>query len=761
MTREIENLINKYIPKQSRAGVKKLLDKADRTTQRFVSTALSTPIRTIVSEFKPLYDSLTKELPANSISAANNYDMFIADLQNNISNLTRNDEVGERARQDLIMNIVALVPGIETKTAQSILQGAAKYSSNTKQAIKYISSKVLDARQNLIRQSPKAQQLIEKGKSILSGKIDDAFKKAYNNDTISIEDFLNMPADENEIIDFLKFRATDPEVAKVAGKATLDATEEATLRSILRKNSEEIAGLAQQTGVTNAKDLPRLIKFAKQFGDLIKNSPAYIRSQATGNPLTTLGVTGLSIYDVFQEFKNNGDNLLPKSISNTAAVGASLVPGSTLKKLLFAGLGYVAGDKLARAGLKKLGVKDTDSDVEQKEIDAGIRRAGLSQEVPEYLTGQSGKRYHVLNDKIFDYSTGKPVNIQAALADVRAGLDVERQSKVDRLNDINMQIGNLQNQSNMGYNITPDMLEPLVMEQQQLQQDISNIDNSYGITNPEYDASGDLISQVATREVLPVQQAQQAVQQNAQDVYKVVFDKIAQDTFSDMDKFYTPENQRVDYYTYMQQYAKGGVPFMTPDEFSRYAKVQAMHKLAPQLQQKAMEMATQLGKQQFEQNMEIRKQNEVERAGYANDLINAFKAQETARHNRVGELTENYKAQSGRMSSLADIQNAKTRIGELGVSKQRADIAQQQANIAGYNAQTSRERANIEREYLPFKQGQAASQTVMNVGMSGMPLDTFLNSNQSLFAQIYPGTQQGNQDTTQQDIQAINEYYNK
>lgn len=57
--------------------------------------------------------------------------------------------------------------------------------------------------------------------------------------------------------------------------------------------------------------------------------------------------------------------------------------------------------------------------VKNKEIEKGIRYPNLQQELGyEYVTGTSGKKYHVLGDRAYDFATGKPVVVSEMLDDI-------------------------------------------------------------------------------------------------------------------------------------------------------------------------------------------------------------------------------------------------------------------------------------------------------------------------------------------------------
>ena len=57
--------------------------------------------------------------------------------------------------------------------------------------------------------------------------------------------------------------------------------------------------------------------------------------------------------------------------------------------------------------------------VKNKEIEKGVRYPNLQKELGyEYVTGASGKKYHVLGDRAYDFATGKPVVVSEMLDDI-------------------------------------------------------------------------------------------------------------------------------------------------------------------------------------------------------------------------------------------------------------------------------------------------------------------------------------------------------
>ena len=781
MPNQLESIVNKFIPNQYRKQFSDAVNQGNRAAQRLINTITTTPIGTVVKEFKGYYDALNKEIPANSIVSTNPYDMFTASLQQNLSNLARTDEIGQQARQDLIMNIIALVPGLETKTAQGIITNATKFS-NPKQVANYITNKVIEARQGLVQASTRGKSLIQQGKDLLQGNIDSALSKATGKNWSmatpeEIEGLLGKqystasPAEVNELLGFKYGTASAKEVDDLLGKGTnnllkgMTSKESSSFINLVKNNAAEIKKLAVATGVTSAKDIPSLLKFAKQVGKIIKNSPAYIKAMATNKPLGTILTSGIVIYDLFQTFRENGDNLIPKSIGTAAAIGSSMFPGGIIAKLFYSALGYTAGTNLSRAALNKLGIKTGSSDKKiQEEIAQGTRREGLSDSLPEYIQGQSGRRYHVLNDRIYDFATGKPVNIDSAIADVNNYVNFQRQQIQDKLKQNQQEQQQFVNYQQQGYNISPDMMEPVFQEEDMLLAQLNELDKqSAALNQPQYNPLQDLLEQYIKYEVAPQEQAQAQIQEQQQldfdNTYNTVYSKIAQDTFADLDNYINMDALQSAYFQNQKAAMMGEAANLTPDEFVRQTKLQYMMQLAPQIRQSAMNYISNVAAQQRanrEMALKERIQSETEKQTKFTNMMDIVSAMETERSNKANEDIKRYTAKSGRLSSLADVSNADSRKKEVGISQQRANIAEKEAETNAKEADIAAQRAENESQLLPYKQAQAAAETVWYAGESELPLDTFLNSNQSVMKNVYPGAFNSQQD----QVQNINTYYN-
>jgi hypothetical protein len=691
------------------------LQKGKKETNKFINSIFTEGLRGTL-------DGTKKFLPIAGLSLVAGQPVNAKD--NNYSNLHRKSleffnqlalapaQVANKTIENPDILIDALVSFLPVGLAMKAPQIATKAlnvfkDKGAKVAAKYITDIAGKFRQQVVKKLPTVTEKVKQGSTLLKGSIDDAISKSKT------------------------FRAS--------GKTV----EEVKLAKRIVENGKKLKQLSDELGIKSAKEIPNLLKFVDQLGSIIRNSPKYVIAKAKGSNgiLGAIGNVGLSTYDLWQAFKENDDSLIPKTVANTARIGTSLIPGNSLLKLLYGGLGYVAGDNLTKAALNKLGIKRNTTSEQEKEYETGMAYPDLESYVPEYLTGVSGRKYHVVGEKIYDFSTGNPVNVNEALTDADNYLTMQTQKNNDMLANVNNQIAEMEKLEQRGYNIPPETKAQLYQEKDSLLAAVQNNQQSYLGSLNEYDADGDLVEQYRQKYVVPQeieqQQIQQQNQQNYINAYQEMFNKIANDTFNDLDNYYTPENQAIEYYQYMTGVPSGSVPYLSPEEFSRIQKVKAMQQIAPVMREKALSqlnsiIATQQSsdKDIRDYNLDVREQIATEKQNYIDNLINAYEAEERARHNRVGEQIDTYEAETGRQNAQSSSMNAITNRMEIPIKQGQLQI----------NQDEYKRKQNL----LPYQQASYASEAVMNAGMSGLTMDQFLNSNQSVMSQVFPGTQQGN-----------------
>lgn len=652
-----------------------------------------------------------------TIRPVSTYDKFRGDVQSFFRTLGQSNEQGAQARQDAIMELItAFIPiGKAASVSKSI---AAKATSIfEKQGAKAAADYVVNTATNLRNQAVKAAtkiaespagKKIREGVSVVKGTIDDAINNA----------------------------------SKV--KNSTDATKaEKYMADMLQKNAGNVKRIADEVGVTSAKEIPSLLKFINQTGDILKNAPVNIARKAQGLPLFGIGATGLSIYDLYQAFKEGGDNLLPRVAGDVGMAAASFIPGGTIAKILYSTLGYAAGNSLARASLQKLGVIPKPSSEMQQEYDNDMAFPGLqAQLAEEYPVGQSGRKYHVVGDRIYSFDTGKPVKVSQALQDISSGYEFKTQQLNNRISNIEQQKNDIISAQQSGYNVDPQFYNQLNAEQQAAINELNNLPRTPIIQ--EYDPSGDLVAQYqqingitppqGSQSVVPatpVQQRPQIPQVNFTQVYQQAFERIAQNTYNDIDKYINPKGLAVDYYQYQIQAVNNQVPYMTIDQYVDWRKMQVMQQVAPVIQQQALSVADNYQKllsSQQTAELEWYKARETERRNRSDELIRLYNLQETMRSNRAGEGRQMFEAQTGRLNAITGQQNAAT------------------------NRMTEQRQQQI----LPYQQAEAMSTAAMNMSMSGMSPDQLLNANPKVMSQVFPGTAgQSGQQPQQQSRQGM------
>ena len=768
------------------------------------------------------------------LKAAPKGSIFKGDIQNSIINLGRNDEIGAKARQDLVMFLISLgAPAPEAQLLEKTLSAVAKtkgaqavvklgkqvvskvQKATPKQVKNIISNTIATTRNELVKTNTKAKELIDKGTQELKSKqqevnkaLDDIFGPVTKSNKFStkkvseltdeewqqiipdykmatkeeIEGLLGKASDEISVEDYLTKYATNAmeklsnttktetqaiNKAARSGVGSLNADEADSVITMLKSNSDQLNTLRKTIEAESGEKMKKsevfnLIKFANQFGDIIKNSPNYIKSQFTGANLAgQLINAGLSIYDVWTAYKENNNSLIPKLGVNAGRMAAGAFIPNPIMKVLFGSLGYLGGDKLANAALNKVGVKHETSDIINQEILAGIYDPNISSSMLEFERGASGKKYHVVGNKIFDYATGRPTILKDSLADISNFYAQGIDQMNDQIRANNVRIQELQQQERLGYNVNPQQVQMLQQENQQLQSQVQNNQQRLEqISEPDYDPNEDLSQQYKQRVVDPQVQRQEAstlermrqLDQDAQNVYSALFNKVSEDTLRDLDKFYTPEALAVDYYQHQRLAARGQMPYMTREEFANWKKLQDLKTLEPQIRQQAASAMQNMIKSEADLRnaaADLQAKEETARHNLANENIERYKAQIDAAY-KSGQININqYKALTDRLNYEVLKVNAET-------NRMNALTNQEKLKVDTYNAETGRMSAQTRqdtearmRRLEPYQQANYMGQTVMNVGMQdNITMDQLLNSNQSVFGQVFPGTQQQNSDTS-------------
>lgn len=609
--------------------------------------------------------------------------------------------------------------------------------------------KVIDkARIAAVKANPKAAELINKGKEVYNNA-----KSTFNKNLQgAIDDFkMATPKEVEQLVRQAEIRKmTFPEFLYEyfgEGPKLLTTTKgnlDDAFATILRSNSKEAQKLFADLGVKSKAEIPNAIKFVKEFGELLKASPKRIKGENIGAKFS-----GIDVYDMYQAFKQAGNKLIGLTKDQIKSHPILSLAYSSLGLMGAGGLAYVAG--------KKLFGKD---DNLEKEIKAGIAYPGLEEELGEqYLVGQSGKKYHVVGNRAYDYSTGRPANIEQFLDDVTAKVNFDTQSINDQIKAKQDQLAQLDQAEQNGYQVNPQFRQGIINDIGRLQQDLSNLPKvnvNYRDPVLSFDENGDIEQQYKDN-VLAPQQARQEYQQQIQQqqiddqynqIINDVYNKVANAYQQDLDTYFTPDNLAIEYGKYMNQVFMGQAQPLSPERFTEIAKAQYMHQLLPTIANQAQ------------------KQVEALMTGQKNayDYLNKQQTlAETGRHNRANEGIDVYKAQSDVADKRVQRQQKNIELG-LSANKQAQDY---ELGIGGLevnkqNAATNRMNAEIRQEALPFQQAANIGEFMSGVSMGNVPINELTQSNPQLFQKVFPGPEQqqpGQPVTNQDKINVIQNYY--
>ena len=520
------------------------------------------------------------------------------------------------------------------------------------------------------------------------------------------------------------------EEAQQAAKTAELPGEPQALLSILKSVGTDGQKVGADLGVTK-KEAPQFVKFIKDMYEMIKNSPGYIKAMATGGAIAG-GLGGLTLYDFWQAYKENGFTF----------EGLRTPMGKIIRNVL----GYDGKDKLSKAAAKKMGFTDGMTKKQAADAELGLFSQDLiDSDVDEYFTGASGRKYHNKDGYIYDFATGKPVNIVDAINDYSQLLEYEDQKLINQINNAKKQLSDLQKLRDQGYGISDDQILRAQNNVDLLQ---SKRQNNFGrlesIASPDFDSSGDLIEQYKSKVVQPQQQVQQAQAANQQrvfdDVYKAAFERIAQDTYNDLDNYYGPQQQQVDYYNYNQKVFRREAPYLSPDDFVKYQKMEYMKQMSPKIQQSALQYAQLASNQMYQQGSIYNKQQEIanlqEQRNFENWLnINKFDADQKK---NLQELYLKYL-------------NYQNEVDRTNIQRENVNIDKQKANIAAQGNTLKQQEIDIKKQMQPYQQMQYMGSSLEGAANGGLTPDQFINANPEVAKQVFPSAfQENNKQTKQQ-----------
>lgn len=612
-----------------------------------------------------------------------------------------------------------------------------------KQAGKVINS----ARIAAIKANPKAAELISKGKEIYSNA-----KNAFNKNLQgAIDDFkMATPKEVEQLVRQSELsKMSFPEFLNEyfgEGPKLLTSTKgeiDDAFTTLLKNNSKEAQKLFGELGVKSKAEVPNAIKFIKEFGELLKNSPKRIKGENIG-----ARISGIDVYDMYQAFKQAGNKLI--------GLTKDQIKKNPMLSLAYTSLGLMGTGGLAYVAGKKFFGKD---DNLEKEIKAGIAYPGLEEELGEqYLVGQSGKKYHVVGNRAYDYSTGKPANIEQFLDDVTAKVNFDTQAINDQIKAKQEQLAQIDQAEQNGYQVNPQFRQGIINDIGRLQQDLNNlptIDVNYKDPILSFDENGDIEQQYQDNVIAPQQARQeyqqQVMQQQIDDQYSQIvngiYNKVANAYQQDLDTYFTPDNLAIEYGKYMNQVFMGQAQPLSPERFAEISKAQYMHQLLPTIANQAQAQVQALMTGQKNAYDYMNKQQTLA---------------ETGRHNRATEGIDVYKAQSDVADKNIQRQQKNIELG-LTANKQAQDyeLGKGGLDVSRQNADTARINAVTRQEALPYQQAANIGDFMSGVAMGDIPINELTQSNPQLFQKVFPGPeqQQGQPVSNQDKINVINNFY--
>lgn len=697
-----------------------------------------------IAEFVVPFYSGTKE----QIQAVNDY------LDGKIDKDTYYKKVGSGTLSQALDGLLIYLGGkaassIAKKYVKNIVNKGIKTveSQGVKAATKAVEKEVAAARNQIVKSNPTAVKAINEGKQAFSKEINQAMNSVlsptYEVDKTRPGDVFNYFFET--YLGKSSTKSTERATEKLISGQKLTQGEEEAFIKLVKENAAGFGKLADELGVKSKKEIPNMINFVKQLASIIENSPNYIKGMARGDLAGVMINSGLSLYDIYQAYKEGGDTLIPRTIGDLSRLGASAIPGGFFMKLLYGALGYQAGDKLTMAALNKLGVKSGYTPEQEQEIIDGYRQPGLDTHFNQYEQGASGRKYHVKGDRVYAFDTGKPVSLREFGEDVVNYAKFNKQHAEDVYKATVQDYQNLVDAKAQGYNITDEQLtnslQNIEIAQGEVNSAVNELQRVEVANENEYDISNDLVQQYTDRYVTPQRALEEQRRIEAQvdydEKYKQLFNRIAQANYQNVDQYFNnPQNLNEDYYQYVYNMHKMGAFPQSIEQFAEARKARAMYELAPQIHQQATQILQQAINQQH----------------YLSDIGQKYyKTASDVEHNIVTEgQTDTKNKETYRHNMMTEQLGA----GNLNVNQQNAQTKAKALQIQNQIADLKRQQLELEEQLAPYKKLNALSGAAQSTGpMGGMTMDQLMNIDPELGKQIFPAAFQAPVNQPQQPVQ--------
>ena len=653
--------------------------------------------------------------------------------------------IASKGRQALMS--AAKKYGVEKQIIQFTKQLPAVINKGTTAVTKFVNNSTANMRNSLVKANPTAMKAINEKKAQMTAEMEKAFNDVFGATKIPDK---TRPGDvfsyffENYVGKSGAKNATN----KFVNGQKLTDTEEQSFIKMVKENSDELGRLAKECGIKSKAEIPNFIKFIKQLGSIIENSPAYIKGLATAGGLAG-GIinSGLSLFDMYQAFKEGGDNLIPRTIADLSRIGASAIPGGLILKLLYGSLGYGVGDKLSMAALKRLGVQSGYTPEQEAEIIAGYRQPGLDTQYNEYEVGGSGRKYHVKGDRVYAFDTGLPVSLREFNEDINAGARFRYEQALDTYNNANSEYQQLLAARQQGYNIPDSQIEQAAINSQNAYNQLGiasqEVQRVQKATESDYDINGDLVQQYTDRYITPQkaleEQKRIEAQQDYNERYQKLFNQIAQANYNNINQYYSnPQNIQEEYFEYINRMTGMGYRPMSPEQYVEVQKNKAMYNIAPEIHKQATQILEQGITQQY---------------NLGNIGQKYYKTASDVEHNIVTEgQTDKKNLETERHNKMTEALG----IGNLGVNQQNAQTREEALKIQQQIADLKEMQYKLEEQLAPYKKMNSIVEAAKATGpMGGMTMDQLMNVNPELGKIVFPAAFQTptNQPQQQQQVQ--------
>lgn len=493
------------------------------------------------------------------------------------------------------------------------------------------------------------------------------------------------------------------------------------LVNLSKTGAEELKTLMKTVGAKKGEEQD-VIKFAGQMTKLMLNAPSNIVRLAEGKPPIGFDELGLSAMDLWNAYKDNDNDLIGAVLKGSAGgiVGIARVV-----------LGFSEDSKLGRWAKDKLTGRD-------KDYKQGKAIKNLQEYIKdEFPVGQSGRKYHVVGDRIYAYDTGKPTDIKTAVDDINAKYAFDFQQEQNRLQQDRTILEDFQEAQQNGYNIGGDLGQLI----NNYNERVKNINIPQYIDTSDYSQDKDIVQQVKEdknskdylgiiraeiyrRMLFPRAPQQMDYQTLYQDTYKVIADSIS----SQLDNYFNPDAFTYEYRQARAQAMLGYAPYISEQEFYDMKKAQQLNAMQPQIMtatQEAVKKMEQLSPDYLDSNVakvlleDLKNYEDMNRQqgnAIADRTIKMFEYEQKKREQQITQAQKEY---------------------ELGLKTYEQ---QRQQQYDQQKLELDKKRYALEEKNAPYRNFSNIGAGMSGIGMSGEQVNNVIGTmSPEMTRQLFPG----------------------